>query len=137
MQPTVLASVPEDCPAVTGETFGPTLTIAKVADMDEAVRRASASRYGLGATVSSRAHGTALARRVHAGMVAVNSVIPFAAMPSLPWGGAGRSGFGRVHGPGGLREFAAAKATARQRFPAPLRLAAFARTARAGKRSPP
>ena len=53
VQPTVLLDVPEDCPAVTEETFGPTLTIAKVPDMDEAVRRANASSYGLGAAVFS------------------------------------------------------------------------------------
>ena len=134
VQPTVLLDVPEDCPAVTEETFGPTLTIAKVPDMDEAVRRANASSYGLGAAVFSRVHGTQLARRIRAGLVTVNSVtISLAGMPSLPWGGTGRSGFGRIHGPDGLREFTAAKAIARQRFPMPLHLTTFARSARADK----
>ena len=133
VQPTVLTGVPEDSVAVTEETFGPTLTIAKVPDMDEAVRRANASAYGLGATVFSRAHGTRLARRIRAGMVSINSVISFAAIPSLPWGGVGQSGFGRIHGPDGLREFAAAKAIARQRFTAPPHLTTFARTTRADK----
>ena len=134
VQPTVLLDVPEDCPAVTEETFGPTLTIAKVPDMDEAVRRANASSYGLGAAVFSRAHGTQLARRIRAGLVAVNSVtISLAGMPSLPWGGTGQSGFGRIHGPDGLREFTTAKAIARQRFTLPPHLTTFARTARADK----
>ena len=134
VQPTVLLDVPEDCPAVTEETFGPTLTIAKVPDMDEAVRRANASSYGLGAAVFSRAHGTQLARRIRAGLVAVNSAaISLAGMPSLPWGGTGQSGFGRIHGPDGLREFTTAKAIARQRFTLPPRLTTFARTARADK----
>ncbi len=134
VQPTVLLDVPEDSSAVTEETFGPTLTIAKVPGMDEAVRRANASSYGLGATVFSRAHGTQLARRIRAGMVSVNSsTISFAGMPSLPWGGVGQSGFGRIHGPDGLREFGAAKAVARQRFTAPLHLTTFARSARADK----
>ena len=134
VQPTVLLDVPEDCPAVTEETFGPTLTIAKVPDMDEAVRRANASSYGLGAAVFSRAHGTQLARRIRAGLVAVNSVtLALAGMPSLPWGGTGQSGFGRIHGPDGLREFTTAKAIARQRFTLPPHLTTFARTARADK----
>ncbi len=134
VQPTVLLDVPEDCPAVTEETFGPTLTIAKVPDMDEAVRRANASSYGLGAAVFSRAHGTQLARRIRAGLVAVNSVtLALAGMPSLPWGGTGQSGFGRIHGPDGLREFTTAKAIARQRFSVPPHLTTFARTARADK----
>ena len=133
VQPTVLLDVPEDSAAVTEETFGPTLTIAKVPDMDEAVRRANASAYGLGAAVFSRAHGTQLARRLRAGMVSVNSVISFAAIPALPWGGVGQSGFGRIHGPDGLREFTAAQAVARQRFSVPLQLTTFARSARADK----
>jgi acyl-CoA reductase-like NAD-dependent aldehyde dehydrogenase len=134
VQPTVLLDVPEDCLAVTEETFGPTLTIAKVPDMDEAVRRTNASSYGLGAAVFSRTHGTQLARRIRAGLVAVNSVtISFAGMPSLPWGGVGQSGFGRIHGADGLREFTAAKAIARQRFTMPLQLTTFARSAGADK----
>ena len=49
-------------------------------------------------------------------MVAVNSVISFAAVPSLPFGGVGDSGFGRIHGADGLREFARAKAVTRRLF---------------------
>ena len=48
VQPTVLVDVPEDSLAITEETFGPTVTVAKVRDMDEAVERANATRYGLG-----------------------------------------------------------------------------------------
>ena len=51
MQPTVLVDVPEDSAAVQEETFGPTVTVAKVRDMDEAVEQANATRYGLGSTV--------------------------------------------------------------------------------------
>ncbi|HKN96181.1 MAG TPA: aldehyde dehydrogenase family protein [Pseudonocardiaceae bacterium] len=133
VQPTVLVDVPEDSKAVTDETFGPTLTIAKVRDMDEAVARANATRYGLGNTVYSRRRGMDLARRLRSGMVAVNSVISFAGIPSLPFGGVGDSGFGRIHGPDGLREFARSKAIARPRFRAPLNLTTFSRPEKADK----
>ncbi|HEX3648360.1 MAG TPA: aldehyde dehydrogenase family protein [Pseudonocardiaceae bacterium] len=133
VQPTVLVDVPEDSTAVTDETFGPTLTIAKVRDMDEAVARANATRYGLGNTVYSRARGMELAKRLRSGMVAVNSVISFAGIPSLPFGGVGDSGFGRIHGPDGLREFARSKAIARPRFRAPLNLTTFSRPEKADK----
>jgi acyl-CoA reductase-like NAD-dependent aldehyde dehydrogenase len=126
-RPTVLVDVPEDALANTDETFGPTLTIARVSDMDEAVAKANASRYGLGATVFSKARGPELARRLRSGMTAVNSVISFAGIPSLPFGGVGDSGFGRIHGADGLREFTRAKAVARQRMPAPLSLTTFSR----------
>lgn len=128
VQPTVLVDVPDDSVANTDETFGPTLTIARVASMDEAVERANATRYGLGATVFSKAQGPELARRLRTGMTAVNSVISFAGIPSLPFGGVGDSGFGRIHGADGLREFARPKAVARQRYAAPLTLTTFDRS---------
>jgi acyl-CoA reductase-like NAD-dependent aldehyde dehydrogenase len=133
VQPTVLVDVPEDSRAVTDETFGPTLTIARVRDMDEAVARANATRYGLGNTVFSKARGMELAKRLRSGMVAVNSVISFAAIASLPFGGVGGSGFGRIHGPDGLREFARSKAIARPRFRAPLQLTTFTRSEKVDK----
>ncbi len=134
VQPTVLVDVPEDSTAITEETFGPTVTIAKVPSMDEAVRRTNATRYGLGSTVFSRSRGMELARRIRSGMTAVNSVISFAAIPALPFGGVGDSGFGRIHGADGLREFAYAKAIARQRFKPPMLLTSFSRTAKEDNR---
>jgi acyl-CoA reductase-like NAD-dependent aldehyde dehydrogenase len=133
VQPTVLVDVPEDSKAVTDETFGPTITIAKVRDMDDAVAKANATRYGLGNTVFSRSRGMELAKRLRSGMVAVNSIISFAGIPSLPFGGVGESGFGRIHGPDGLREFARSKAIARPRFRAPLQLTTFSRLEKTDK----
>ncbi len=130
VQPTVLVDVPEDSSAVREETFGPTLTIAKVRDMDEAIAKANDSRYGLASTVFSKARGVELARRLRSGMTSINGVISFAGIPSLPFGGIGESGFGRIHGPEGLREFTRPKAIARQRFRAPLLLTTFNRTAK-------
>ena len=128
VQPTVLVDVPEDSEAVREETFGPTVTVARVRDMDEAVARTNASRYGLGSTVFSKEHGMAIAQRIRSGMTAVNGVITFAAIPGLPFGGVGDSGFGRIHGPDGLREFTYAKAIARQRFKPLMPLTSFRRT---------
>jgi aldehyde dehydrogenase (NAD+) len=60
----------------------------------------------------------------------VNSVIAFAGVPALPFGGVGDSGFGRIHGPDGLREFARAKAITAQRFTSPLVVTSFRRSER-------
>jgi aldehyde dehydrogenase (NAD+) len=129
VQPTVLVDVPEDAPAVTEETFAPTVTVTKVADMDEAVRLANGTAYGLGSAVFSAARGPELARRLRAGMTAVNAVVSFAAVPALPFGGVGESGFGRIHGEDGLKEFCYAKAVTQQRFRSALPLTSFSRTA--------
>ncbi|OLT38672.1 aldehyde dehydrogenase [Saccharomonospora sp. CUA-673] len=130
VRPTVLVDVPEDCSAVREETFGPTVTIAKVADMDEAIEKANDSPYGLGSTVFSKSRGMELARRLRTGQTAINAPLSFAGIASLPFGGSGESGFGRIHGPEGLREFARPKSIARQRFTAPIALTSFARSKR-------
>ncbi|HVE30742.1 MAG TPA: aldehyde dehydrogenase family protein, partial [Mycobacteriales bacterium] len=125
--PTVLVDVPEDAAAVREETFGPTLTVTRVADVDEAVEKANASRYGLGAAVFARTGGEQIARRIRSGMTSVNSVLSYAGVGALPFGGVGDSGFGRIHGDDGLREFARAKAITRPRFRAPLDVTRFDR----------
>jgi acyl-CoA reductase-like NAD-dependent aldehyde dehydrogenase len=128
--PVILADVPDESKAVTDETFGPTITVAKVADLAEGVDRANASRYGLGGTVfaKNRKAAMAAARSLRSGMTAINSVISFAAIPSLPFGGSADSGFGRIHGADGLREFARPKAIARQWRKPPVNLTSFDRT---------
>ena len=128
VEPTVLVDVPEDAEAVREETFGPTMTVAKVHDMDEAVDKANATRYGLGSTVFSRHNGPRIAERLRSGMTSINAPFSFAGIASLPFGGVGDSGFGRIHGPEGLREFARPKAVARQRFAVPIKLTSFTRT---------
>jgi acyl-CoA reductase-like NAD-dependent aldehyde dehydrogenase len=128
--PVILTEVPEESRAVTEETFGPTVTVASVANLDEGVRLANASRYGLGASVFARNKKDAMAaaRKLRSGMTAVNSVIAFASVPSLPFGGSGDSGFGRIHGADGLREFSRPKSITRQRMKPPVNLTSFART---------
>ena len=76
----------------------------------------------------SKARGLEIARRLRCGMTSVNGVIAFAGIPALPFGGVGDSGFGRIHGPDGLKEFTFAKAIARQRMKPLLPLTSFERT---------
>jgi aldehyde dehydrogenase (NAD+) len=127
VQPVVLADVPEESSAVREETFGPTLTIAKVRDEQEAIRRANATTYGLGASVFSAKRGREIADALSVGMVSINAVVAFAMVPALPFGGVRESGFGRIHGADGLREFAWPRAVTTQRFPALLKVATFDR----------
>ena len=134
VEPIVLAGVPEDSLAVTQETFGPTLVVNPVRDMDKAVDRANAAEFGLAASVFTRSRTTMerAAARLRVGMVSMNSWVMYAGVSALPWGGVGQSGFGRIHGPDGLREFTRAKSTVRQRFgtPLPMSLTSFARNPR-------
>lgn len=129
VDPVVLVDVPDNASAITEETFGPTVTVTKVRDVDEAVEKANATGYGLAASVFSASRGMEIARRLRCGMASVNSVIAFATIPALPFGGSGESGFGRIHGPDGLKEFTTAKAIARKRFDLPVPLTSFRRPA--------
>jgi acyl-CoA reductase-like NAD-dependent aldehyde dehydrogenase len=128
--PVILADVPEESRAVTDETFGPVVTVTKVADLAEGVALANASQYGLGATVFSGSKKDAMsaARSLRSGMTAINGITTFVSIPGLPFGGSGDSGFGRIHGADGLREFARPKAIARQRMKPMVNLTSFART---------
>ena len=132
VRPVVLTEVPETSTAVTEETFGPTVTVTPVANMAEAVSSANAGKYGLGSAVfgKDRSAAMAAARSLRSGMTSVNSVIGFATVPALPFGGVGESGFGRIHGADGLREFSRPKAITRQRMRPPLTLTSFQRTDR-------
>ncbi|MGY0233446.1 aldehyde dehydrogenase family protein [Longispora urticae] len=130
VHPTILVDVPETSEAVREETFGPTLTIARVRDVDEAVARANALPYGLAGAVFGRARAMATARRLRSGMTSINSTLSFAGIPSLPFGGVGDSGFGRIHGADGLREFARPKAIAKRWMPSLVKVLTFEKGAR-------
>ncbi|MEG3616553.1 aldehyde dehydrogenase family protein [Isoptericola haloaureus] len=128
--PVVVTDVAEDSAAVQHETFGPLVVINTVASLDEAVERANATVYGLGAAVFTKDKGAATraADALRAGVVTINSVLGFAGVAALPFGGVKQSGFGRIHGADGLREFCAVKSVARQTRRAALNLLTMERT---------
>lgn len=122
--PVLLTNVPEDSTAVTEETFGPVIVVNPVRDLDEAVDRSNASSFGLSAAIFSRDRKAMerAADRLRVGSVTMNAWVMNASVAALPWGGVGESGYGRIHGEDGLREFTRAKSTTRERFPLPVAL---------------
>lgn len=132
VEPVVLVDVPEHSTAITEETFGPTVVINTVVDLEEAVEKTNASNFGLGGSIftKDKKRGLALAEKLDTGMVSVNSFLAFAGIAALPFGGSGDSGFGRIHGADGLREFARPKAITVQKFTAPLNLMTMTRKPR-------
>jgi len=107
--PTVVDRVAADAPLAQEEVFGPVLTVLTFDDEDEAVALANGVAYGLAGYVHttdlSRAHRVAAA--LDAGYVSLNG---FAALPAgAPFGGFGRSGYGKEGGRAGLAEFVRTK----------------------------
>jgi acyl-CoA reductase-like NAD-dependent aldehyde dehydrogenase len=129
VEPVIFCDVPEDSIAMTEETFGPTIAINRVKNMAQAIELTNASRYGLGAAVWSKRRGQHIASQLHTGMVAINSVISFAAVDSVPFGGVKDSGYGRIHGPEGILEFTYPRTVVRARFQLPIAFTSFSRTA--------
>ncbi len=103
--PTVLAGVTEDMDIASTETFGPVACVTRVASADEAIDRANDTHFGLGAVVfgQDKANTAAVARRLTAGMIGVNSA-PGGAV-GTPWVGARQSGFGFHKSPDGHKQF--------------------------------
>jgi len=134
IQPTVLTNVTHEMKVMTEETFGPVIPIQKVKSVDEAVRLANDSRYGLGSSVFAGKSARSIAAKLRAGMTSINSVMAFAGIYGLPFGGVGESGFGRIHGDEGIREFTRVKSTAEQSFALPINMMSFKQPKDAAKR---
>ncbi|RYZ26487.1 MAG: aldehyde dehydrogenase family protein, partial [Propionibacteriaceae bacterium] len=108
VRPTVLADVTPDMAVAREEIFGPVLVVLAYADLEEAVRLANDTEYGLAAYVSGRDLDVArrLAGRLAAGQVSINGAYDLAA----PFGGYRRSGNGRECGELAFHEFLETKA---------------------------
>jgi succinate-semialdehyde dehydrogenase/glutarate-semialdehyde dehydrogenase len=103
--PTVLADVAAGMPAYDEEVFGPVAAVIVADGEDDAVRIANDTRFGLGASVwtADPERGVAMGRRIRSGAVFVNAVV--ASDVRVPFGGTGRSGYGRELAAAGIREF--------------------------------
>jgi aldehyde dehydrogenase (NAD+) len=106
VEPTLFARCTNDMTIAQDEIFGPVQTVIPFSDIDEAVRIANDSRYGLGGAVWSADTGVAydVAKRLRAGFITVNGgsgdITPYG-----PYGGYKQSGLGREFGQFGFDEF--------------------------------
>jgi len=113
--PTVLADVDHTMRVMREETFGPVLPVMVVDSIEEAIRLANDSDYGLTASgwTKDAATGRRLQQELAAGVVTINDCVYSYGEPTAPWGGFKQSGIGRTHGLAGLKEMAQVKYVSR------------------------
>ncbi|RMI29376.1 succinic semialdehyde dehydrogenase [Nocardia stercoris] len=107
-QPTVLTGVTPDMVHAKAETFGPVVSIYKFRDVEEAIRLANDTDYGLNASVWGKniARATEIGARLEAGNVNINDgFITSYSSKATPSGGVKQSGIGTRHGDAGLLKY--------------------------------
>ncbi|MBO0682287.1 MAG: aldehyde dehydrogenase [Candidatus Dormibacteraeota bacterium] len=110
INPVILVDVPEESRMFREEVFGPALPVVPIKDLDEGIRKANDSPFGLGSSIwtSSMAAARRAVDELEAGYTWVNALQ--VAHDELPFGGTKQSGFGKEHGVQALEDYTEQKA---------------------------
>ncbi|WFN35088.1 aldehyde dehydrogenase family protein [Methanogenium sp. S4BF] len=108
-EPTIVSDLPDDSVLLNTEVFGPVLPVISAESLDDAIRIANSTRYGLGASVWTHDIKTAMlaSSQLDAGIVWVNQHLRIP--PDVPFGGMKASGTGRENGSGAFDPYLRSK----------------------------
>ena len=104
-EPTVLVDIPPGAPAAHDELFGPVASVFRAKDVDDAIRIANGTTFGLGASAWTRddTERDRFVAEIQSGLLFINGMV--VSDTRLPFGGVKNSGFGRELGEFGIHEF--------------------------------
>ncbi len=104
-EPTVLSDLPSESPACREEMFGPVAALFRANSIEEAIRIANDTEFGLGSCIwtNDETERDLYIDQIQAGLAFVNGMV--ASDPRLPFGGIKRSGYGRELSHHGILEF--------------------------------
>ena len=109
--PTIIVEPPEDARISKEETFGPVMSIYSFDNDKELIKKINKKGYGLSASIfgDDNKRMNFIASEIKTGNISINDVITHYGIASLPFGGVGLSGIGRIHGIEGLKSFCSIK----------------------------
>ena len=128
-KPAIIVNIPPESAIAREEMFGPIAMLFRVGSLEEAIRIANSTPFGLGASAWTRDlnEQQRLTSELECGQVFFNAMV--ASDPRLPFGGVKHSGYGRELSAAGMREFLNAKTVVVAGVPRPQQTSLFAESA--------
>ena len=116
--PTLVLDPSSDLSIVNEETFGPVLSLRSFSDEDELLDMLHQTGYGLSSSIfgKNKLRINKIVKQIKTGNVSINDVLTHYGIASIPFGGEGLSGVGRMHGKEGLRSLCRIKSVVENRF---------------------
>ena len=116
--PTIIIEPPEESRVVNEETFGPLISIRSFKDKDELLSKIHKTGYGLAGSIfgKDKKRINEILNELKIGNISINDVFTHYGIASLPFGGEGLSGLGRMHGKEGLRSLCRVTSVVENRF---------------------
>ena len=116
--PAIVVEPPENSRIVNEETFGPVISVRSFKNEDDLINKIHKTGYGLSSSIFSnnKKRINRIISRLKFGNVNINDAMTSYIIPSLPYGGEGKSGLGKQHGIEGLRSYCRVKSILENRF---------------------
>ena len=116
--PTLVLEPSEDSLIVNEETFGPVISVRKFSSTENLIKKIHKTGYGLSSSIFGRDKKKIdkIVKKLKIGTVSINDVFTHYGIASIPFGGEGLSGMGRMHGKEGLRSLSRTKSIVVNRF---------------------